>query len=51
MTAKNFASPALVKSLTAGVGDAPLGRVNPSSSVGDQVLRFNDIAGLLLGRV
>lgn len=45
MPARKLATPS--KLLTAGVGGAPLGRVSLSSSMGDQVLRFNDVIALL----
>ena len=47
MLARDLTTPALAKSPTTGFGGAPPGRVSLSSSMGDQVLRFNDVAALL----
>lgn len=47
MPAKNLATPTPAKTLPAGVVGSPLGRVSLSSSMGDQVPRFNDVAALL----
>lgn len=44
---RDLTTPALAKSPTTGFGGAPPGRVSLSSSMGDQVLRFNDVAALL----
>lgn len=47
MLARDLTTSALAKSPTPGFGGAPPGRVSLSSSMGDQVLRFNDVAALL----
>lgn len=47
MPTRNFSTPPSTRPLTAGVGVTTHGRVSLSSSVGDQVLRVNDVAALL----
>lgn len=45
--ARHLAASGRTKSLTVGAGVSHLGRVSLSSSMGDQVMRFNDVAALL----
>lgn len=45
--ARSLTTPVSAKSLTAGVGGVPHGRVSLTSSMGEQVLKFKDVAALL----